>query len=159
MGSEGILGWEGSFNLCFDMKLWSDAGPGGAVFPGNALIRTPQRGRRAADAGWLSPQQTASLTPEQRRHGIPFTPLFVVEIRSISDTLESQQAKMGEWITYGVALGWLIDPFLHQVHVYRPGTTPEILDDPETVSGDPELPGFAFEVRRRIFDLHLDAEQ
>lgn len=60
---------------------------------------------------------------------------------------------MEEWVDYGVALGWLIDPFERQVHVYRPGLEPEVLEDPETVRGDPELGGFVFNVRRRVFDL------
>lgn len=46
----------------------------------------------------------------------------------------------------------LIDPYQQQVHIYRPGVTPHVIDNPETISGDPELPGFVFEVRRRIFD-------
>ena len=154
MASEGITGWRGSINLCYDLMTWADAGPGGLVFPGNALIRTPRRGRRAADAGWISPEQIdESLPGNWQEHGIPFAPRFLVEIRSRSNSLESQQAKMEEWIAYGVALGWLIDPFLRQVHVYRPGVAPEVLDDPETIIGDPELPGFAFNVRSRVFDL------
>ena len=154
MASESIYGWRGSLNLCYDLINWSDAGPGGLVFPGNALVRMPLRGRRAADAGWIAPEQiTSSLPSDWQYHGIPFAPRFVAELRSISETVEHQQAKMEEWLAYGVALGWLIDPFLRQVHIYRPGVVPELLDDPETVSGDPELPGFVFAVRRRIFDL------
>ena len=154
MASESIYGWRGSLNLCYDLTNWSDAGPGGLVFPGNALVRMPRRGRRAADAGWIAPEQiTPSLPSDWQYHGIPFAPRFVAELRSISNSVAQQQAKMEEWLAYGVALGWLIDPFLRQVHIYRPGVAPELLDDPETVSGDPELPGFVFAVRRRIFDL------
>ena len=154
MASESIYGWRGSLNLCHDLINWSDAGPGGLVFPGNALVRMPRRGRRAADAGWIAPEQiTPSLPSDWQYHGIPFAPRFVAELRSISNSVAQQQAKMEEWLAYGVALGWLIDPFLRQVHIYRPGVAPELLNDPETVSGDPELPGFVFAVRRRIFDL------
>ncbi len=155
MASEGVFGWRFSLNLCSDLITWSEAGPGGFVFPGNALIRIPELRRRAADAGWLTPEQISdpALPDDWQQHGIPFAPRFVVEIRSRSNSLEDQQDKMEEWIAYGVALGWLIDPFLRQVHIYRPGVPPEILDDPETVSGDPELPGFVFNVRSRIFDL------
>ena len=154
MASESIYGWRGSLNLCYDLINWSDAGPGGLVFPGNALVRMPRRGRRAADAGWIAPEQiTPSLPSDWQYHGIPFAPRFIVELRSISNSVAQQQAKMEEWQAYGVALGWLIDPFLRQVHIYRPGVAPELLDNPETVSGDPELPGFVFAVRRRIFDL------
>ena len=60
---------------------------------------------------------------------------------------------MVEWIDYGVALGWLIDPFERRVYIYRPDADPVVLDDPETISGDPELPGFGFNVRDRVFDL------
>ncbi len=160
MASEGVFGWRWSLNLCHDLIVWSDSGPGGLVFPGNALVRISHRSRRAGDAGWIAPEQiTPSLPSDWQYHGIPFAPRFMVEIRSRSNLLESQQAKMEEWIAYGVALGWLIDPFLRQVHVYRPGTTPEILDDPEAISGEPELPGFVFDVRRRIFDLATDPQR
>jgi Uma2 family endonuclease len=45
-------------------------------------------------------------------------------------------------------LGWLIDPYEKTVYIYRPGQPPERLDDPETVSGDPVLPGFVLEMAR-----------
>ena len=121
---------------------------------GNALIRTLGWGRRAPDAGWIAPDQLEELPPAgQRPHGVPFTPRFIVEIVSRSNLLSDQQAKMEMWIASGAALGWLIDPFRRQAHIYRRDADPEILDDPETVSGDPVLPGFVFEVRRRVFDL------
>ncbi len=154
MASDAVFGWRWSLNLCFDLITWSDAGPGGLVFPGSAMIRTRPGGRRAADAGWIAPGQiTPALPSDWQFHGIPFAPHFVAEIRSRSNSVEEQQAKMEEWIAYGVALGWLIDPFLRQVHVYRPNADPVVLEDPETVSGEPELPGFVFNVRSRIFDL------
>ena len=154
MASEGRDGAERQLNMQFDLVTWTNTGPGGKVLTGNEIVRMLRTGRRAADAGWIAPEQVAELPPAGQRFGsIPFAPRFVVEIRSRSNDLEAQQAKMEEWIAYGVALGWLIDPFLRQVHVYRPGVAPEVLDDPETVTGDPELPGFVFNVRNRVFDL------
>ncbi len=154
MASDAVFGWRWSLNLCFDLITWSDAGPGGLVFPGSAMVRTRLGGRRAADAGWIAPEQiTPTLPSDWQFHGIPFAPHFVAEIRSRSNSVEEQQAKMEEWIAYGVSLGWLIDPSLRQVHVYRPDADPVVLDDPATVSGEPELPGFVFNVRSRIFDL------
>ena len=49
---------------------------------------------------------------------------------------------MEEYLENGARLGWLIDPINKQVQVYRPGLPVEVLDSPEKVSGDPELPGF-----------------
>ena len=154
MASEGFDGQLRSGNLYIDLRNWSDVGPGGHVITGNGLVRMPLPGRRAPDAGWVDPDQLASEPPAgQRPYGIPFAPRFVAEIRSPSNSVSDQQAKMEEWIAYGVALGWLIDPFLRQVYIYRPNTAPEVLEDPETINGDPELPGFTFNVRSRIFDL------
>ena len=155
MASESFWGWIGAGNLYYDARTWSDAGPGGLVLPGNALVRIAGGGRRAPDAGWIAPEQINEelLPPDWLHHGVPFAPRFVAEIRSRSNSLAAQQAKMEEWLANGVALGWLIDPILRQVHIYRPGLDPEILDDPETVSGGEVLPGFVFDVRRRIFDL------
>ena len=154
MASEGMDGQLRSGNLYIDLRFWSDEGPGGHVITGNGLVRMPWPGRRGPDAGWVAPEQLSPLAPAgQRPHGVPFAPHFVAEIRSRSNSVEEQQAKMEEWIAHGVSLGWLIDPFLRQVHIYRPGADPVVLEDPETVSSEPELPGFVFNVRDRIFDL------
>jgi Uma2 family endonuclease len=39
-----------------------------------------------------------------------------------------------------------MDPRSKQVHVYRPGKSVDVLDNPATVSGDPELPGFVLDL-------------
>ena len=71
-----------------------------------------------------------------------------------ADRLPPLQRKMELYIANGALLGWLIDPYNQQVHIYRPDAEPEVLHDPETIDGEPVLPGFVFNVRSRIFDLH-----
>ena len=46
----------------------------------------------------------------------------------------------------GCRLGWLIDSDGQQVHVYRPGQSVQVLDNPQTVNGDAELPGFVLDL-------------
>jgi Uma2 family endonuclease len=46
-------------------------------------------------------------------------PDFVIELRSKSDSLETLQAKLQEYIDNGVRLGWLIDRQQRQAFVYR----------------------------------------
>ena len=60
------------------------------------------------------------------------------------------QAKMQEYIDNGARLGWLIDPISSpkRVHIYRPQATALVLDEPDEVSGEPELPGFTLDMRR-----------
>lgn len=65
---------------------------------------------------------------------------------SLADSLEKLQAKMAEYIANGSKLGWLIDPDKMQVHVYRPGQAVQVLDNPTSISGDPELPGFVLDL-------------
>ncbi len=143
-----------------DLNIWSRE-YGGNAYGSRLGMRLPNGQRYAPDAAWISPEQQANRPPPYPAPDdwlLPFCPAFVVEVRSRSDRLAPLRRKMAEYIANGALLGWLIDPFQRQVHVYRPGVEPEMLDDPETVSGEPELPGFVFEVRRRIFDLRQPVE-
>ena len=54
---------------------------------------------------------------------------------------------MNEYLENGVRLGFLIDPEQRIVYVYRPGQDIEILEEPESVSGDPLLPGFVLDLK------------
>ena len=89
-----------------------------------------------------------ALSDEQKASFAPICPDFVIELRSSSDTLSSLQEKMQEYLSNGVILGWLIDRKNRQVYVYRPNQEVEILDNPETVGGDPELPGFGLQMAK-----------
>ena len=72
----------------------------------------------------------------------------MIELRSSSDTLKGLQSKMQEYIDNGVSLGLLIDRKNRKVYIYRPDRELEILDNPEIVSGDPELPGFVLRMAK-----------
>ena len=61
---------------------------------------------------------------------------------SPSDTLKETQEKMQEYIDNGVKLGWLINPKMRQVEIYRLGKPVEILASPQQLSGEEILPGF-----------------
>ena len=54
----------------------------------------------------------------------------------------------------GAKLGWYIDPYSRRVYIYRAGREVEVLDNPQTLSGEDLLPGFAFDVTRLLFDCH-----
>ncbi|HEY9803194.1 MAG TPA: Uma2 family endonuclease [Leptolyngbyaceae cyanobacterium] len=73
---------------------------------------------------------------------LPLCPDFVVELVSETDDVEDTQAKMVEYLTNGLQLGWLINPQDKVVIIYRPNQAPEILQSPTTLSGEGVLPGF-----------------
>ena len=136
--------------------IWAEVN-GGEAHGANANMSLPDGSRIRPDALWLSPEQVATLPPISAGGPITLCPAFVAEIVSGTDTLPPLQRKMEIYMANGAQLGWLIDPYRRQVHIYRPGADVEVLDDPETVSGDPVMPGFVFQVRQRIFALHEDA--
>ena len=150
-------GLKAEAQLFGSLFIWVEANDG-EVAGANANIRLPDGSRIRPDALWLSPEQVAALPPVSDDKAITVCPAFVAEIMSGADRLPPLQRKMERYIANGAQLGWLIDPYRRRVYVYRPGVDVEALEDPETVSGDPALPGFVFEVRRRIFALHEAAE-
>ena len=135
-----------------DLNNWSRE-YGGRVPSSRGIVRLPDGTRAEPDAAWLSPAQLAEL-PIRPDRAITVCPAFVAEIMSHSDRLPPMQRKMERYIANGAQLGWLIDPYHRRVYIYRPGLPVTTLDNPETVSGDPILPGFTFAVRQRIFALH-----
>ena len=137
-----------------DLGIWR-RNNGGMSYGANIGFRLPNGAIRAPDAAWITRQRYDRLTPSEHRGTINGAPDFVVEIRSRTDRLPPLLAKMQEWLAAGARLGWMIDPRHRRAYIYRAGQdAPEILENPETLSGEAVLPGFAFPVRRLIFDRH-----
>ena len=86
----------------------------------------------------------------------PKAPDFVVEVRSRTDSVVAGLAKMQEWMDGGARLGWCIDPYGRRVCVYRAGREVEVLEYPETLSGEDVLIGFVFEVKRLVFERYAE---
>ena len=133
-------------DLIYQLGHWSHRDGTGVFFDSNAGYTLPNGAIRAPDASWLLRPRWESLTPAEQAGFAPICPDFVIELRSPSDSLAVVQAKMAEYIDNGARLGWLIDPQARRVYVYRPGRPVAMLDAPETVSGDPELPGFVLDL-------------
>jgi Uma2 family endonuclease len=128
--------------------VWSEADGTGESFDSSAGFTLPNGATRSPDAAWILAKRWNTLSPEQQASFAPIAPDFVVELRSSSDTLASLKEKMEEYVANGVRLGLLIDRKHRQVHVYRPDREPEILENPESVSCDPELPMFVLKMSR-----------
>jgi Uma2 family endonuclease len=141
--SEGIVFGE--------LYLWTRE-HGGEAHGSRLGVELPNGACYAPDAAWLSPEQLADYSPSDDTWLLHFCPCFVVEVMSRNDRPAAARRKMDDYIAHGARVGWLIDPFRRQVRIYRPGAEPLTLDDPELVSGNPELPGFIFNVRALIFD-------
>lgn len=69
-------------------------------------------------------------------------PVFAIEITSPSDRFEDLDEKVDEYLAHGVKLVWVINPRFRTVTVYRPDREPELFNIRQTISAEPELPGF-----------------
>ena len=142
-------GYTGSQNSEINRQLgnWSRRDRMGVSFDSSAGFTLPNRAMRSPDASWILKSRLARMTPDDENRFMPICPDFVVELRSATDRLRTLQDKMEEYIENGARLGLLVDPLEKRVHVYRPGAVVEVYENPETVSADPELPGFVLNVK------------
>lgn len=138
-----------NFDIITDLGNWVRSDGTGVGFESNAGFTLPNGAMRSPDAAWILKDRWQALPGSERRRFAHICPDFVVELRSESDRLSVVQAKMEEYIANGARLGWLIDPVdpRHRVYVYRPDNPVEILEGPDTVSGEPELPGFVLDLK------------
>lgn len=136
-----------NFDLVVEFGAWVRRDGTGKGFESSAGFRLPNGAMRSPDMAWVRKQRWDALTESQRKKFSPLCPDFVVELRSPSDTLAELRAKLVEYIANGAQLGWLIDPEGKRVYVYRPGREVEELIQPESLRGDPELPGLVLDLR------------
>ena len=142
-------GWDSSrrnLEIAIQLGLWAKRDGTGVAVDSSAGYLLPSGAGRAPDASWVRHDRLAALTAEERAKFLPLCPDFVIELRSPTDGLSALQDKMREYMDNGTQLGWLIDPLGDQVFVYRPGAPVERLEEPDSVSADPLLPGFRLEL-------------
>lgn len=137
-----------NFNLAVQLGTWTEQNGTGVGFDSSVGFTLPNGATRSPDVSWIRGDRWNALSAAEKASFAPICPDFVIELRSASDTLGSLQTKMQEYIDNGAILGFLIDRKHHTVHIYRPDRTPEILDCPETVSADPELPGLVLRMAK-----------
>ena len=137
-----------NLNIAAQLWNWTEQDGTGIAFDSSAGFTLPNGATRSPDASWIRSDRWNALSEEQKASFAPICPDFAIELRSSSDSLSSLQAKMQEYIVNGALLGWLIDRKNRTVHIYRPDRAPQILDNPEIVSGDPDLPGFVLKLSR-----------
>ena len=137
-----------NIKIATQLEIWTSIDDSGLAFDSSEGFTLPNGAVRSPDACWISRARYDALTAEEKGMFTPLCPDFVVELRSVSDRLSAVRAKMDEYMANGARLGWLLDPLQQQAHVYRPGAQPEILDNPDSLSADPELPGFVLDLTR-----------
>lgn len=141
----GITGDRNS-DLNYQLRGWSRKNKLGKTFDSSTGFKLPNGANRSPDASWVKMERWNALTEDEKEKYIPLCPDFVVELMSPSDTLEKTRAKMKEYMDNGALLGWLINRKQKQIEIYRPNQEAEILNFPQTLSGEDVLPGFILDL-------------
>ncbi len=132
--------------IASQLRNWTRQDGSGVAFGPSAGFMLPNGAVRSPDASWIRKSRLAELSERDKRGFGRICPDFVIELRSRSDSLRTLQAKMEEYMANGARLGWLLDPRNKRVHIYRPNMETQILENPETVSAEPELAEFVLEL-------------
>ena len=139
-------GWKNS-RLITRTDIWSLETKNGIVFDSSTIFTLENGAKRSPDVAWITLEKWNSFSDSEKKKVSKITPDFVIELRSSTDSVKTLQAKMREYIENGVRLGWLIDPDNKKVHIYRANGETEILQNPETLSGEDVLVGFELNVQ------------
>lgn len=137
-----------NFKIILQLGNWAEREGTGEVFDSSSGFTLPNGATRSPDASWIKLERWNALSEEQKASFAPICPDFVIELRSQSDNLKELQDKMQEYMDNGASLGLLIDRKNRQVYLYRPHQEPDRLENPETVSCEPELPGFGLRMAK-----------
>lgn len=147
MSPEGRGSSRRGAEILTDISIWNRRTGGGVVLGPQAGVRLPDTSMRMPDVAWMSTLRW-DLHSGADESLAQDSPELIVEIVSVTDDSEKQQAKMALWIKNGALLGWLIDPFAETVHIYRPDVDPEQLDRPDTLGGEHVCEGLEVSLER-----------
>jgi Uma2 family endonuclease len=142
-------GWESgnrNANLTTDLNIWNRKTNSGMVFDSSTGFILPNGATRSPDAAWVTLERINALNPNPDGF-LPLAPDFVIELRSLSDSLKTLQDKMIEYRDNGVRLGWFLNAKEQAVEIYRPGKEVEVLNSPTSLSGEEVLPDFVLDLK------------
>jgi Uma2 family endonuclease len=132
--------------LNVDLGIWNRQHKLGVIFDSSTCFKLPKGSNRSPDAAFIKQERWDKLTDQEKTKFPPIAPDFALELMSPSDSLKDTQEKMQEYMDNGVRLGWLINPEKKQVEIYRQGQEKEVLDHPQTISGEEILPEFILDL-------------
>jgi Uma2 family endonuclease len=136
-----------NFKLISQLGVWTAKDLSGIAFDSSTVFTLPNTAKRSPDVAWVRNDRWNALSTQEQEQFPPLCPDFVVELGSRTDSLRALKEKMEEYISNGAVLGWLIDPLERRIHVYRADGTPQVLEDPKELSGEPLLRGFVLDVQ------------
>lgn len=75
-------------------------------------------------------------------------PDLAVEVLSPDDLRSEISEKIEQYLETGARQVWVVEPSVRRVTVYRPGASPQVLSETDTLDGGDLLPGFEYPIAR-----------
>jgi len=95
---------------------------------------------RAPDVAFVSRERI----PPRSTKGFPaLAPDLAIEVLSPDDRPGETLAKVGDWLSAGTRLVWVVDPNRRTARVYRTDGSEAVVQADGTLDGDDLLPGFS----------------
>jgi Uma2 family endonuclease len=136
---------DGNREITTQLSNWWKTHRRGRAFDSSAGFFLPDGSMLNPDAAYVTAKQLEGVTREQMARFLRLTAAFIIELRSESDRLPPVAEKMDAWIANGVQLGWLIDPYARQVHVYQPGVAARV-ESENRIAGSGPVEGFVLDL-------------
>lgn len=129
---------------------WVESQDLGEVFSSSTGFRLANTAVRSPDAASVAKGRLPEGWDKEEDKFINLAPDFVIEIRSKNDSLTKLKAKMEEYISNGVKLGWLIDSKNQQALVYRRDGSITQYPATAVLSGEDIVPGFTLLLKKLL---------
>jgi len=118
----------------------------GRVFDSSAGFFLPDSSVLNPDAAYVTAAQLKGLTRNDLARFLRLAPAFVIELRSESDRLAAVAEKMDAWMANGVEVGWLVDPYAREVHIYEAGAAAPRIEKGTHAAGSGPVEGFVLDL-------------
>ena len=124
----GMQTGDANLEIGFQLRAWwRSSGRKGRTFDSSTGFFLPNGEMISPDAGYALAEQIAGLSPEEQERMPHFSPAFVIELMSPSETFTEAERKMTDnWLPNGTLLGWLVMPKRRQVIINEPGKAPRV---------------------------------
>jgi len=115
-GKTGIYNAE----LNAEIGIWNRIKKQGKVFDSSTGFKLENGAIYSPDVSWITKEKWNNLSAAQQKKWVPFAPDFMCELVSNKGQRKEIVRKIVEFIENGTQLGWMIDPFGKETHVFRP---------------------------------------
>jgi Uma2 family endonuclease len=136
---------DGNREITTHLSNWWKQHRRGRAYDSSGGFFLPDGSMLNPDAAFATAEQVKGLTRDDHAHFLRLTPAFVIELLSQSDRIRNLSAKMEAWIANGVELGWLVDPYAKEVHIYAPGVERRV-ETGSSVAGSGPVDGFVLDL-------------